>query len=100
MEEAKTEPKQIMFVEEDRISLLPDCLLVEILSGLPETKYAIRTGILSNRWKHLWTLLPNLVFENLDAYYPHFNFFSLVDKILAQCSSCQFNLNKFKLYTS
>nr|GEY69534.1 hypothetical protein [Tanacetum cinerariifolium] len=29
--------------EEDRISWLPDCLLVEIISRLPETKYAIRT---------------------------------------------------------
>nr|GEY11194.1 RNA-directed DNA polymerase, eukaryota [Tanacetum cinerariifolium] len=30
--------------EEDRISSLPDCLLVEIISRLSETKYAIRTA--------------------------------------------------------
>ncbi|GJW09621.1 hypothetical protein Tco_1575448 [Tanacetum coccineum] len=29
---------------EDRISLLPDCLIVEILSRLGDIKYAIRTG--------------------------------------------------------
>ncbi|GKC96116.1 hypothetical protein Tco_1161558 [Tanacetum coccineum] len=29
--------------EEDRISLLPDCLILEILSRLPSTKEAIKT---------------------------------------------------------
>nr|GFA53577.1 hypothetical protein [Tanacetum cinerariifolium] len=42
--------------EEDRISWLPDCLLVEIISRLPETKYAIRTDAVVVRWENLRTL--------------------------------------------
>ncbi|XP_057473987.1 LOW QUALITY PROTEIN: putative FBD-associated F-box protein At5g56440 [Actinidia eriantha] len=46
--------------EEDRISKLPDSVLVHILSFL-ETKYAVGASILS-RWKHLWASTPNLRF--------------------------------------
>nr|GFC15574.1 hypothetical protein [Tanacetum cinerariifolium] len=57
--------------EEDRISSLPDCLLVEIISRLPETKYAIRTVGLSylsfsssvqvlfiSNWITVWLNMP------------------------------------------
>ncbi|KAK9269618.1 hypothetical protein L1049_001395 [Liquidambar formosana] len=37
----------------DRISGLPDCILLNILSLLP-TKSAIATSTLSRRWKNLW----------------------------------------------
>ncbi|KAL8255986.1 hypothetical protein R6Q59_031053 [Mikania micrantha] len=52
--------------DEDRISRLPNCLLVEILSRLPATKDAIKTGTLSKRWKNLWTSVSNLIFVHHD----------------------------------
>lgn len=41
----------------DRISNLPDNILLHILSFI-STKEAIRTSILSTRWKYLWIFLP------------------------------------------
>ncbi|XP_058767182.1 F-box/FBD/LRR-repeat protein At1g16930-like [Vicia villosa] len=43
----------------DRISDLPDALLLHILSFL-NTKQAILTCILSTRWKNLWKYVPTL----------------------------------------
>ncbi|WZZ55545.1 hypothetical protein YC2023_055652 [Brassica napus] len=47
---------------EDRISALPDDLLVRILSSIP-TKDAISTMILSKRWRFVWTMLPILAYQ-------------------------------------
>ncbi|CAL5425571.1 unnamed protein product [Camellia sinensis] len=49
---------------EDRISSLPDSLLIYILSFIP-TKFAFRTTVLSKRWKDLWAFVPNLDFDGL-----------------------------------
>ena len=45
--------------EEDRLSDLPDCVLLQILSSL-DTKLAVQTCILSKRWKNLWKHLPTI----------------------------------------
>nr|KAJ0196581.1 hypothetical protein LSAT_V11C700352300 [Lactuca sativa] len=79
---------------EDRISALLNCVLVEILSGLPSTKGAIRTGTLSKRWEHLWTLLPTLIFKQNGDYH---DFVSFVDKTLTQRRLLK--LKTFEVYT-
>lgn len=50
----------------DRISNLPDDILIHILSSLP-TKQAFLTSILSKRWKNLWCYVPDLELEFVDA---------------------------------
>ncbi|KAF3497625.1 hypothetical protein DY000_02056213 [Brassica cretica] len=50
----------------DRISELPDELLVNILLFVP-TKVAVSTSILSKRWKYLWMWLPKLEFRDYSA---------------------------------
>ncbi|KAG7565008.1 F-box domain [Arabidopsis suecica] len=49
-------------MNKDRISDLPDALLLQILSSLP-TENAIATSVLSKRWRSLWTMLPKLKFD-------------------------------------
>ncbi|XVF10965.1 hypothetical protein REPUB_Repub07fG0228300 [Reevesia pubescens] len=49
--------------DKDRLSDLPDTIIIHILS-LMETKFSVRTCVLSKRWKFLWASLPDL---NLSA---------------------------------
>ncbi|MED6196819.1 hypothetical protein PIB30_050900 [Stylosanthes scabra] len=45
---------------EDRLSDLPDCILIHIMTFLT-TKDVVCTSILSRRWKDLWKHVPSLV---------------------------------------
>ncbi|KAM6570524.1 hypothetical protein CsatB_018509 [Cannabis sativa] len=66
--------------EEDRISKLPDAIIVHILSFLP-TKDVVRTCLISNRWKLIWYLVPKLSFSNTESHFQE-EFFNFVDKCL------------------
>ncbi|XP_019099776.1 PREDICTED: putative F-box/LRR-repeat protein At3g18150 [Camelina sativa] len=46
----------------DSISSLHDVLIQQILSFLP-TKIAMRTSVLSRRWRHVWPNTPSLSFD-------------------------------------
>ncbi|ESQ42787.1 hypothetical protein EUTSA_v10015652mg [Eutrema salsugineum] len=48
----------------DRISQLPDALLLKKLSSLPSAKDVVATMVLSKRWQFLWMLVPKLVFDD------------------------------------
>ncbi|KAG2264961.1 hypothetical protein Bca52824_072040 [Brassica carinata] len=59
MSEAKVEER----VCEDRISELPDDLIVAILSLIP-TKDAVATMFMSKRWLSIWTIVPILDYKD------------------------------------
>ncbi|KAJ4907191.1 putative FBD-associated F-box protein [Raphanus sativus] len=48
----------------DRISHLPEALLLRILSKLPTTKDVLTTMVLSKRWERLWKSVPKLVYDD------------------------------------
>jgi hypothetical protein len=50
---------------EDRISELPDDLLITILGHL-DTRSSAATSVLSRRWQHLWKSVPKLRFSQHD----------------------------------
>lgn len=60
----------------DRITDLPEELLLLILGGLGSVRESARTSVLSRRWRGLWTGLPKLVFHDEDP--------GLVEAVLAQ----------------
>ncbi|XP_044436753.1 putative F-box/FBD/LRR-repeat protein At4g03220 [Triticum aestivum] len=49
----------------DRISDLPDDLLLLVLARLCCVRTAARASVLSRRWRGLWTRLPTLVFRDV-----------------------------------
>ncbi|XP_058736321.1 FBD-associated F-box protein At4g13985-like isoform X2 [Vicia villosa] len=58
--------------KEDRLSDLPDCIVLHIFSFL-NVKQVVQTSVLSTRWHHLWKYLPTLTlgsshFDNFDSF--------------------------------
>ncbi|MED6216751.1 hypothetical protein PIB30_010783 [Stylosanthes scabra] len=69
--------------EEDRFSDLPDCVLIHLL-GFLTTKDAVRTTILSTRWKDLWKQVPSLTLHSIDSEFRYVAFFKkFVNKVLS-----------------
>ncbi|CAI9091803.1 OLC1v1026918C1 [Oldenlandia corymbosa var. corymbosa] len=75
----------------DRISNLPDSILLHILSFLP-TKAVAATGVLSKRWKLLWTSFPCFDFDDSDY---KAGFISAVNTIMLQHYSG--SIQKFRI---
>ncbi|CAL5027369.1 unnamed protein product [Urochloa decumbens] len=48
-----------LFGDRDRLSVLPDCLLREIMSHM-KARQVVQTCVLSRRWRHLWRSMPCL----------------------------------------
>ncbi|XP_024008507.1 F-box/FBD/LRR-repeat protein At3g51530 [Eutrema salsugineum] len=63
MEQCGERLKKHGVVSEDRISELPEQLILQILSLLP-TKLVIATSVLSKRWRSVWKMVPILQFES------------------------------------
>ncbi|CAA0831602.1 F-box/FBD/LRR-repeat protein [Striga hermonthica] len=53
-------------IDVDRISNLPGHIIDKILSHLP-IRDAVRTSVLSKKWRYKWVTLPSLVFDNQPA---------------------------------
>ncbi|XP_048527281.1 putative F-box/FBD/LRR-repeat protein At1g22000 [Triticum urartu] len=50
---------------DDRLSALPDDMLLLVLACLRRARSAARTSILSRCWRDLWTCLPDLTFRDV-----------------------------------
>ncbi|KAK1355632.1 FBD domain-containing protein [Heracleum sosnowskyi] len=55
--------QNVRCTEKDVISELPPNIQETILCFLP-IQDAVRTSILSRKWRHCWTMIPHLIFEN------------------------------------
>ncbi|MCD9558362.1 hypothetical protein HAX54_015708 [Datura stramonium] len=79
----------------DRISALPDSLILQILSFL-RMKEVIRTGVLSKRWRLLWTSAHTLIFRySGQSHRGVSNFITFLDDTLLLCQPNK--LNKFSV---
>lgn len=72
-------------LKQDRISELPDSILLHILSFLP-AEDSVKTGTFSQRWLYLWTSVPKLCF--IKKYANIFDFVKFVDQTLFFHTCC------------
>lgn len=101
-----------MPIQEDRISILPDVLLHQIL-GLIDLKEAVQTSVLSKRWRHLWSTLPILDFDfrrhaihsGVELSWSHHHeehmprFMNFVNQIIS-CRDISSSISSFRLSSS
>ncbi|XP_004516420.1 putative F-box/FBD/LRR-repeat protein At1g78760 isoform X1 [Cicer arietinum] len=66
----------------DRLSDLPDCVLLHILSFL-SAKESVQTCVLSTRWKNLWKYLPTLTLTSYPQFKTLKGFTNFVSRILS-----------------
>ncbi|XP_071705198.1 F-box/LRR-repeat protein At3g26922-like [Rutidosis leptorrhynchoides] len=83
-----------MNAEVDRLSSLPDDLVNKILS-FSDTKDAIRTSVLSSRWKNTWKSIPHLDFS-LDHLNHLPKFYESVNHVMSSRNS-EIELESIKL---
>ncbi|GJZ38095.1 FBD-like protein [Tanacetum coccineum] len=83
----------------DRLSSMPEDVVSHILSLMP-TKFAVRTSILSQRWRYSWTFVHNLDFDDIERH--DFDFLpTFVDSVIDRCKTAQvkkFRVNFPKFY--
>ncbi|KAK1355597.1 FBD domain-containing protein [Heracleum sosnowskyi] len=60
---AESSRRKVGRIEEDRISQLPLNVQETLLCSLP-IRDAVRTSVLSKKWRHCWTMMPHLIFDN------------------------------------
>ncbi|KAH9652974.1 F-box domain-containing protein [Citrus sinensis] len=90
---ATREVKQGEIVE-DLMSLLPDDILINIISRLP-LKEAAKTSVLSSRWKYLWTFTTVLDFDGITESSNCISDPTCIDKVLQLHRGS--SINKFRL---
>lgn len=87
--------KQRLNEKEDRISSLPNELIHHILSFL-DTQLAVRTSVLSRRWKLIWTTLPFVIFDEVNRYFPDKVFTKFTRSVFSRRNHHS-NISKMKL---
>uniref|UniRef100_A0A803MWF3 F-box domain-containing protein n=1 Tax=Chenopodium quinoa TaxID=63459 RepID=A0A803MWF3_CHEQI len=83
------------FEEIDRLSLLPDAILIHIMSLLP-IKSAVTTSVLSHQWRYHWTHITNIVFSSTCLPHPTHDNSAADYRILPQLTSTK--IHRFYLF--
>ncbi|XP_060968528.1 putative F-box/FBD/LRR-repeat protein At1g78760 [Cannabis sativa] len=73
--------ERVMYEEEDRISKLPDSLILHILSFV-STEDAVSTCLISKSWRLMWYCVPKLSFSDSNLANDPIKFYNYVDNYL------------------